>query len=419
VYPSLVAVHRPNHTAYRAAIIGTGRIGSLLERDTLRAKPSTHAGAYAAHPRVELVAGAEVDAGRLAEFGADWGIPSDHLYSDYRELLVRERPDLVSICAYAPDRVEMARAAIEAGARGLWLEKAVAGSMAEAASLRALAEGAGVAIVVNHTRRADPAWRRVAETVASAELGYLESVHCLFSGHFLHTGTHAWDLLDEWCGPWVSVRCWAEAQGEQARGRRTAEARARTARPSAAPGIHVDETSGWSAVPRVDRDAVSNSRRPDTREPEPDAPVPDPGARNVEPIADPGGVAHICFGNGVHAFVSGSPKSYFIFQCDLVFTAGRIQIGNDVRRVYRPAPSPRYEGFIELEETGEPLTGAAQPSLLETLLTGMETGHARLDSLDAAIRALNLGLAVIRASATPGQAMSPLDLPFDFYVSSV
>ena len=131
-----MAVHRPNHTAYRAAVIGTGRIGSLLERDTLRAKPSTHAGAYAGHPRVELVAGADVDADRLAEFGADWSIPSAHLYSDYHELLERERPDLVSICSYAPDRVETARAAIYAGARGLLLENAVACSMAEAASFR-------------------------------------------------------------------------------------------------------------------------------------------------------------------------------------------------------------------------------------------------------------------------------------------
>ena len=374
MYSSFGAVHRPHHTSYRAAIIGAGRIGSLLERDALRAKPCTHAGTYAAHPGVELVAGADLDAQRLAQFGADWRIPSAHLYSDYHELLERERPDLVSICAYAPDRIEMARAAIEAGARGLWLEKAVACSMAEAVSLRGLATAAGVAVVVNHTRRADPAWRRVADAVAGAELGRLESVHCLFSGHFLHTGTHAWDLLDEWCGPWVSVQCWPEPQGKDARGR-TADARARSALPSAAADVHADE--------------------------------------------DPGGVAHIRFANGVHAFVSGSPKRYFIFQCDLVFTAGRIQIGNDVRRVYRPAPSPRYEGFIELEETGESLTGAAQPSLLDALLEGMETGHARLDSLDAAIRALNLGLAVIRASATPGYAISPLDLPVDFHVSSI
>jgi predicted dehydrogenase len=54
--------------------------------------------------------------------------------------------------------------------------------MAEAAELRDLADRAGVAIVVNHMRRADPAWRRVAAIVASEELGRLESVHIIFSG---------------------------------------------------------------------------------------------------------------------------------------------------------------------------------------------------------------------------------------------
>ena len=38
----------------RAAIIGTGRIGSALERDPLRTKPHTHAGWYVSHPHILL-----------------------------------------------------------------------------------------------------------------------------------------------------------------------------------------------------------------------------------------------------------------------------------------------------------------------------------------------------------------------------
>ena len=59
---------------YRAAIIGAGRIASLLERDPLRTKPHTHAGWYAADERTRLIAGADLDAGRLESFGADWHI---------------------------------------------------------------------------------------------------------------------------------------------------------------------------------------------------------------------------------------------------------------------------------------------------------------------------------------------------------
>jgi predicted dehydrogenase len=337
---------------------------------------------------VTLVAGADTDQERLDKFGADWAIAADHLYTDYRTMLARERPELVSICAWAPERVEMARAAIEAGARGLWLEKAVACSMADAESLRELAERAGVAMVVNHMRRADPAWRRVAEIVAAEELGRLESVHCLFSGHFLHTGTHAWDLLDEWCGPWAGVQCWA---GPQERGSTEPQETEQSADGSAL----VDADSGWAAVPRS------------------------PTAERREPSSDPSGVAHIRFANGVHAFVSGSRKRYFVFECDLVFTAGRIQIGNDVRRVHRPAPSPRYEGFVELAETSEALEAAAPAGLLDALLDAIETGHDRLTSLDAAIRALNLGLALVRASLASGDLITPTDVSRQFHVESV
>ncbi len=85
--------------SYRAAIIGVGRIGSLLERDPLRSKPHTHAGWYRAHPDIELVAGVDVDAERLARFGRDWEVPAGRLFTDYRRMLDEVRPDLVSVCA--------------------------------------------------------------------------------------------------------------------------------------------------------------------------------------------------------------------------------------------------------------------------------------------------------------------------------
>lgn len=350
-------------------------MASRLERDALRAKPHTHAGFYAAHPRVPLVAGADINAGRLADFGADWRIAPDHLYADYHELLARERPDLVSICAYAPERVAMARAAIEAGARGLWLEKAVACSMTEAAELRTFAERAGVAVVVNHMRRADPAWRRVAEIVARDELGRLESVHVRFNGHFLHTGTHAWDALDEWCGPWASICCWPVEWRE------------------------------------VESDAGAYR--------EPGAVLSEPEAGSREPTTDPSGLAHIVFERGAHAFVSGSPKRYFTFECDLTFAAGRIQIGNDVQRIWRPTASPRYEGFVELADSGERLEGAPAAPILDALLDAVDSGRNRLVALDEATRALHLGLGVVHAARTPGVDIRPEAVETGFYVRSI
>ena len=110
--------------SYTAAIIGTGRIGSLLEKDPLRPHPCTHAGWYE-HPshRTKLVAGCDTQPEARAAFGEQWDLPSDQLYEDYHDLLQAEKPDIVSICAYAPQRRDMTQAALEAGAKGLWIEK--------------------------------------------------------------------------------------------------------------------------------------------------------------------------------------------------------------------------------------------------------------------------------------------------------
>jgi predicted dehydrogenase len=337
----------------RAAIVGTGRIGSTLELDAFRHKPHTHAGWYVSSPHTLLTAGSDTNPSRLAAFGEAWGITDAHLYLDYRDMLEREPLDLVSVCAYAPDRIAMAEAAIEAGARGLWLEKAVGCSVAEARRLLAQARAQLVSVVVNHPRSQDGGYREVRRLIAAGDLGPLESVHVLFSGHLLHTGTHAWDVLDAWCGPWAEVRCW-----------------------------------------------------------------PDRVAAGTTPT-DVGGRVHIRFENGVDAFVSGGEKDYFIFQFDAVFRRGRVHLGNEVREVYGLAPSHRYDGFIELADEPRPLEGPGAPPLVEVLVDAVRAGTPTLASLEAAVRALALGIAIVQAGSTPGQAVTPATLDPDLYIPSV
>lgn len=359
----------------RAAIIGTGRIGSSLERDPLRSKPHTHAGWYVSHPHILLSAGADTNAGRLADFGRDWGLAADQCFADYRAMLTAVRPDLVSVCAYAPERVEMARAALAAGARGLWLEKAVATSLRSARELRDAAAAAGASVVVNHPRAQDPQYRAVRRLIDDGRLGSLESIHAIFSGHLIHTGTHAWEVLDGWCGPWTEVRAWPDA-------------------PDRSAGQH--DPSG---------------DRPHER----DAPA---GAEPGE-AEDVGARVHVRFENGVDVFVSGGRKSYFIFQFDLIFARGRVRLGNDVNQVFVTGPSPRYTGFVELAEPPSPLDGPGGPPLVAALAGAVRSGTPDLASLDAAIRALALGIATVQASATPGRPVTPSTLDPSLVVRSV
>jgi predicted dehydrogenase len=344
--------------ALRAVVIGTGRIGSALERDPLRTKPHTHAGWYVSHPHILLSGGSDTNSDRLRTFGEDWGLPADRLFAAYPDLLAAVAPDLVSVCAYASDRVPMALAALAAGARGLWLEKAVATSVAAARGLRDAAAAAGASVVVNHPRSQDPHYRAVRRLIDDGTLGPLESIHVLFSGHLIHTGTHAWEVLESWCGPWAEVRTWPDG------------------------GKRAD--SGDAA-----------------------------GA------ADIGGRVHVHFANGVDAFVSGGRKSYFIFQFDLIFARGRVRLGNDVNQVFVTGPSPRYSGFVELTDAPWRLDGPGGEPLVAVLAAAVARGAADLTSLDAAIRALTLGIATVQASGTPGVAVTPATLDPAFVVDSV
>ena len=363
----------------RAAIIGTGRIASLLERDPLRPKPHTHAGWYAADPRTTLVAGCDVDADRLATFGEDWAIDAAHLYADYATLLERERPDVVSVCAYAADRIAMSRAAVAAGARGLWIEKAIACSVDEAEALERDLDEQGVAAVVDHPRRLEARYRAVARWVRERTFGRLESVHVLFSGHVMHTGTHAWDLLLDWCGPWARVDASLDTGAHEAAARGDEHERA-------------------------------------------EADV----ARYVEAlgdgIPDRGGRARIVFENGVEAFVTGGAKRYFVFQCDLVCARGRVRIGNDVWETLAPEASPRYSGYRELAPIDpSPYMRAdedAPASVLSDLLAAMQTGDAPVLSVRGAVQSLALGVAVMQAGLT-GRTVTPATLDKSLRIASI
>ena len=364
---------------YRAAIVGTGRIGSLLERDPLRTRPHTHAGWYTADDRTRLVAGADLDAARLESFGDDWSIASEHLYADYRLLLERERPDIVSICAYAADRVAMCRAALAAGARGLWIEKAVACTVEEADLLARDLADAGAAAVVDHPRRLDARHRAVARWIREETFGRLESVHVLFSGHVVHTGTHAWDLLLAWCGPWASVDATLDTAAHEA---------------AATSDGHQRDEADAARYAGALRDGV----------------------------IDRGGRARILFENGVEAFVTGGAKQYFVFQCDLVCAGGRIRIGNDVFEVLAPAESLRYSGYRELapiDPSERMLAEDRRPgSVLGELLASMSTGASSALSVDSATRALALGIAVMQSGLT-GRTVTPATLDRSLRVASV
>src|ERR671926_1730923 len=110
---------------YRAALVGCSRMGAFIDNEVVGSRsivlPYSHAAGYEACPRTELVAGADLRPDVLDAFGARYGVAPEHRYTDYRQMIERERPDIVSIATQPEQRAEVIRFAAEHGVRALYV----------------------------------------------------------------------------------------------------------------------------------------------------------------------------------------------------------------------------------------------------------------------------------------------------------
>ena len=112
---------------YKIGIIGSGRIAGLLEDDPLRGHPCTHIGGYQAVSGCEVVACCSNREDHVAYFAERFSVPRQ--YVDYREMLAKEKLDIVSVATYAPSHCEIVCAAAKKKVKGIFCEKAMASSL--------------------------------------------------------------------------------------------------------------------------------------------------------------------------------------------------------------------------------------------------------------------------------------------------
>jgi len=183
-----------------------------------------HARAYLADPRSDLVACADISDEAAGRFAAEFGIP--HRYIDYREMLERERPDIVSICTHhqyhAPMTIETARIAAP---KAILCEKPIALDLASADAMIAACRASGTRLLIGHQRRFARQYVTAREAIASGRVGEIISVEAF--GHprssLLVDSTHTVDLvrsfLGDPSGAWVigqiDAREHREAWGQQ------------------------------------------------------------------------------------------------------------------------------------------------------------------------------------------------------------
>jgi len=190
----------------RAAVIGTARVGSFFD-DLVAATPelipSSQASCFTSHPRTQLAAGCDLDSQKLSTFGERWGVPKDHLYTDFHEMLAKEKLDVVSVTtSWSHTKDDILPTLARSGVRGIYSEIPVATSMGHAGELLSLVEKHGVKFASAYPRRWNPRYQAVKKLVADGEIGDLVSITVVGAGNLLHDTSHDFDAMSYWaCDP--------------------------------------------------------------------------------------------------------------------------------------------------------------------------------------------------------------------------
>jgi predicted dehydrogenase len=175
---------------YRAAVVACGRISRA------------HARGYLAHPQIELAACADISSEALEAFGSEFNVPSQNRYLDYREMLDREKPDLVSICSLHDLHASMTIDATVCKPRAILCEKPIALSLAEADAMMDACRRSGTLLIVGHQRRFGPQYEAAHQALEAGEIGELQSIET--HGHpgcsLMVDGTHTVDLIRWYAG---------------------------------------------------------------------------------------------------------------------------------------------------------------------------------------------------------------------------
>lgn len=164
-------------------------------------------------PNIELVAVADANPAGLEKMAAKLKAPRS--YADYRELLDKERPQLVSIAPRQSDQHHaMALAAIAVGAH-IYMEKPFMPTLTEADEVLAAADKQGVKIAVAHQMRLAPSVVHLKQRIAAGLLGELLEIRAwgkqdarAGGEDMIVLGTHLFDLMRLFAGDaqWCSAR---------------------------------------------------------------------------------------------------------------------------------------------------------------------------------------------------------------------
>ena len=178
--------------SYRYAVIGTGYPHGS-EHATGFGMAHAHMMGFGKLENVELVAVADLNRS-AAEFFLDKYEKSAVIYSDYRQMLATEKPDIVSICTWPDLHAEMAIAAADAGVKVIHCEKPMATSWIDCKRMKEAADRNDSRLSFGHQRRYINLFQHVRTLIQEGKIGKLVQIEAECPNMF-DWGTHWLDMM--------------------------------------------------------------------------------------------------------------------------------------------------------------------------------------------------------------------------------
>ena len=173
-------------------------------------------------PQTKIIAVADADPKGLADAAKRLG--GVEAFADYKAMLTKAKPDIAAICTrHIHEHRDMIVAAIDAGVKGIYIEKPFVRTLAEADEIVKLCADKGVRLAIAHRNRYHPVLATVQKLVAAGEIGELKEVRVCGKqdqrGGGLDLwvlGGHGFNLATLFTGPAISCQATVLVEGRPA-----------------------------------------------------------------------------------------------------------------------------------------------------------------------------------------------------------
>ncbi|MBM7564053.1 Gfo/Idh/MocA family oxidoreductase [Paenibacillus sacheonensis] len=179
---------------YRTAFIGCGR------------RAHEHAAGVLADGRCEVVALSDLSTESADGMNDVFGFAAK-IYTDHKEMLAKEKPDVVLICLWTPLHLPVFRDCAEAGVKAVLCEKPMSPTWGECLEMGRIADAHGCQLTFSLQRRFAKGNQSVRRLIKEGKIGRIVRMDLYSPPNLLDCGIHTFDqaisFMDETPARWV------------------------------------------------------------------------------------------------------------------------------------------------------------------------------------------------------------------------